>query len=81
MRKLKIPFGVLINRSDIGSDEVCNYCKDEDIPILMQIPFKKEIAMAYSKGIPLVAEEAGLKEGFGKLYDDIERCRVASRIS
>lgn len=54
VRKLAIPFGVIINRSDLGSDEVEKYCAAENIPVLMTIPFKKEIAEAYSKGVSLV---------------------------
>ncbi|MDD3726400.1 MAG: 4Fe-4S binding protein, partial [Candidatus Ratteibacteria bacterium] len=53
-RKLKVPAGVIINRADIGDDKVEKYCTKENIPILLTIPFKKEIAAGYSKGIPLV---------------------------
>jgi len=54
VRKLGIPFGVIINRSDLGNDEVEKYCAAENIPVLMTIPFKKEIAEAYSKGVSIV---------------------------
>jgi MinD superfamily P-loop ATPase len=75
LRKLNIPFGVIINRSDIGDNKVDKYCKRENIRILMRIPFKKEIAAAYSKGIPLVIENPVFKQKFNELYKDIKNCR------
>jgi len=54
LKKLNISFGVVINRADLGNDLTEKYCQKENIPILMKIPFKKEIAMAYSKGEPIV---------------------------
>jgi MinD superfamily P-loop ATPase len=51
---MSIPSGVIINRADIGDNKVEQYCKKEHIPVLLTIPFKKEIAIAYSKGIPLI---------------------------
>ncbi|MBU1933250.1 MAG: ATP-binding protein, partial [Candidatus Omnitrophica bacterium] len=41
VRKLEIPFGVVINRSDLGNEKTDEYCANENIPILMRIPFKK----------------------------------------
>jgi len=73
LRKLKIPFGVVINRSDIGDDKVDQYCQDKSIPILLRIPFDKEIALLYSRGIPLVQEKAEYKEKFRKMFGMIEK--------
>ena len=57
VRALGIPFGVVINRSGEGDELIEDYCREEGIPILMRIPLSKEIAVAYSRGIPL--PEAG----------------------
>ncbi|MDD5173752.1 MAG: ATP-binding protein [Candidatus Omnitrophota bacterium] len=73
LRKLKIPFGVVINRSDIGDDKVDKYCQDNNIPMLLRIPFDREIALLYSRGIPLVQEKAGYKEKFRILFDTIKK--------
>jgi MinD superfamily P-loop ATPase len=75
LKKLNIPFGVIINRSGLGNDELDNYCKRENVQILMRIPFKEEIAVAYSKGIPLVDAIPDYKEEFIKLYKEITNCR------
>ncbi len=73
VRKLGINFGVIINRSNIGDDEVNRYCRKENIAILMQIPFDMGIAMAYSKGIPFVNAIPKYKNGFTSLYKKIIR--------
>lgn len=71
LRKIGIPFGVVINRSDLGNNKTDEYCAAEEIPILMKIPFKKEIAMAYSKGEPMVNAFPEYKKEFIKLYEAI----------
>ncbi|MDD5503817.1 MAG: ATP-binding protein [Candidatus Omnitrophica bacterium] len=71
LRKLKIPFGVVINRADLGNNKTEEYCKKENIPVLMRIPFRKEIAMAYSKGEPMVKVFPDYKKDFLCLYEQI----------
>jgi len=71
LKKMKIPFGVVINRSDLGNDLTEKYCRKEKIPVLMKIPFKKEIAMAYSKGEPIVTVFPEYKKDFIALYDEV----------
>ena len=72
LRKLKISFGVVINRSDLGNRDTHAYCKKEKIRILMEIPFKKEIAMAYSKGILIIEDLKEYKEKFVSMYKKIK---------
>ena len=43
-------YGVIINRAGIGNNTVYEYLKQENIPLLMEIPFDKKIALHYSKG-------------------------------
>jgi len=71
LRKIKIPFGVVINRADLGNNKTEEYCKKEDIPILMRIPFKKEIAIAYSKGEIMAKVFPEYKKDFIQLYKRI----------
>ena len=75
-RILGTPFGVVVNLSDIGNREVWKYCKKENIPILMEIPFHRKIAEAYSKGVPLIKEMPEYEEKFLKLYQGI-KLRIA----
>jgi len=71
VKKMGIPFGVVINRADIGDQKVVAYCKEQNIPILLSIPFEREIAELYSKGIPLVQEKKDYAEKFRKMIGGI----------
>jgi MinD superfamily P-loop ATPase len=48
--QLKIPMGVVVNRSDIGTRDVQAYCRKTGLPILAEIPFQRDIAEAYAQG-------------------------------
>ena len=54
VRELKIPFGVIINSDGSGDAGVKEYCQEKHIPLLLSIPWSREIAEAYSRGIPAV---------------------------
>jgi MinD superfamily P-loop ATPase len=71
LRKIQIPFGAVINRCDIGNDETVSYCNKEGIPVLMEIPFQREIAMAYSQGIPIVEALPEYRGRFIDLYNSV----------
>ena len=71
VRALKIPYGIIINRSDLGDSKVTEYAKEENIPILMEIPFSRKIAEAYSRGSLMVDALPEWKEQFINLYDKI----------
>jgi len=69
---LGIPCGLVINRSDIGDDKVKAYAEKEDVPVLMEIPFDRRIAEAYSRGEMLVDVMPEWKQEFKGLYHRIE---------
>jgi MinD superfamily P-loop ATPase len=71
VRALELPFGVVINRSDIGDDEVLEYCEAEAIPLLLQIPENRRLAEAYSRGEPAVEALPELRPSFETLYERI----------
>jgi len=72
VKTLGIPCGLIINRSDIGDDQVKAYASRQGLPILMEIPFDRRIAEAYSKGNALVDVMPEWKTKFLMLYDRIE---------
>jgi len=72
LREMGIPFGVVINRSDMGDANTAEYCKSEGIPVLMEIPFDRKIAMSYSKGTPIVEDFPGYKKDFRDMYGKIK---------
>jgi len=69
---LKIPCGLVINRSDIGDEKVKEYATEEGLPVLMEIPFDRRIAETYSRGEALVEVMPEWKEKFLELYHQIE---------
>jgi len=72
LRKLKIKHGVLINRAGIGDDRVQDYCDKEGVPVLAQIPFDREVAVLYSRGIPLWSGGERFQKIFRRLWESIQ---------
>jgi MinD superfamily P-loop ATPase len=75
LRELKIPIGVVINRSDIGDKQVQDYCHKENIPILMTIPMDRDIAVAYSEGKTIVETQPSYIGKFHVLYEKIQKLK------
>lgn len=73
LKELEIPLGVVVNCAGIGDRKIYDYCKKENIPLLLQIPFNKRIAELYSRGIPFVMEMSDWKKKFQQLLDKIEK--------
>jgi MinD superfamily P-loop ATPase len=70
-RIINVPCGLVINRSDTGDQRVKDYAAAEDIPVLMEIPYDRRIAEAYSRGNMIVAEMPEWKAKFLGLYEKI----------
>jgi len=50
LRELDRPFGVVINRADVGDKGVTRYCAEEEIEVLASIPDDRKVAEAYARG-------------------------------
>jgi MinD superfamily P-loop ATPase len=72
VKLLRIRYGIVINRSDVGNNDVRNYARAENIPILMEIPFDRRIAETYSRGQLMVEVMPEWKKKFLELYSQIE---------
>ena len=72
VRVLGIPCGLVINRAGLGDDRVNTYAREEGVPVLMEIPFDRNIAKAYSRGELLVEVMPEWKERFVELHRRIE---------
>jgi MinD superfamily P-loop ATPase len=72
-RELKVPHGVVINRSDCGDGSVEDYCRQENIPILMQIPNDRKIAEAYSRGQMIIDALPQYRKQFRELLTQCEQ--------
>jgi MinD superfamily P-loop ATPase len=71
VKLLGIPCGLVINRSDVGDDGVEAYANRVNVPILMQIPFDRRIAEAYSKGKMIVEILPEYKDKFHALFQQV----------
>lgn len=56
VKSFNIPCGIVLNRSDIGDQKVQQFAAQEQIPILLEIPFDRKIAETYARG-DLIAEQ------------------------
>jgi len=75
--KLNKPFGVIINRAGLGNRIVYTWLEENNIPILMEIGFDREIARIYSQGKLLVNEIPAFRKAFIDLYKTI--CKISSQ--
>jgi MinD superfamily P-loop ATPase len=73
LEDMSIPFGVVINRAGIGDRKVYDYCREKNIPILLEIPYDRRIAELYSRGIPFSLEMTEYREKFRDLFNDVRR--------
>lgn len=71
--KIGYPYGVIINRAGIGNFAVYDWLKENNIPLLMEIPFDEEIAHIYSEGKLLTDENLIYRNKFLDLIKKINR--------
>ncbi|MDX9773715.1 MAG: ATP-binding protein [Bacteroidales bacterium] len=63
--------GVIINRADIGNNNVRNYLDEEKIPLLAEINYDKVIARTYSEGGLVTDENPAMVKLFADLAEKI----------
>jgi len=71
LKRLSIPGGVILNRTGEDDNRGEEYCRKENIRILLSIPLDNNIADLYSRGITLVEGIPSWKESFQRLYKNI----------
>ncbi len=75
VKELQIPLGIIINRADIGDRQVKDYCRKENTPVLMTIPFDRKIAVAYSEGKSIIETQSAYKQKFLDLFERIKELK------
>lgn len=72
-KKLGVPSGVVINRTSLGDGEgpIRDFCRAEKIPVMMNIPFDRKIAEAYSKGETIFEALPSYREKFSEISKQI----------
>ncbi len=75
LKHLGKPFGVIINRAGIGNRDIYKWLEENSIPLLMEIPFNKEIARIYSEGHILSEVKPSYSQHFISLFNRIKELR------
>ncbi len=70
-RRLRVRAQVIINRCDLGDEQVEEYCRAEGIPVLDRLPWDRTLAEAYARGALVIDESENWAERFGALCRDI----------
>jgi MinD superfamily P-loop ATPase len=73
---LNLKKGVIINRAGQGDEIIEDYCRENNIPVLLKIPFKREIAVGYSNSIPLCDVLPEYKDKLAEVHERIVSQRV-----
>jgi len=73
VRELGIPFAVAVNRADIGDKKVWEYCQEENIPIILEIPHNFKAAQKYSCGELIIKEMPEFEKYFENIISDIRK--------
>jgi MinD superfamily P-loop ATPase len=82
VKELGIPFGVVINRMGIGDDRVHEFCTNNGVPVLLEIPDDRRVAEAYSRGDLMIEALPEYRVFFTRLIREIvssEKDRGSSR--
>ena len=72
LKKLKINFGVVINKAGLGNDEIYDYLLENKITLIEEIPFNEDVAKFYSQGKIFLEESEIYAEKFKNIYRKIE---------
>jgi len=70
---LAIPFGIVLNRADVGDREVQRFCAQRGIPLLAEIPHDRRVAEGYAKGNLLVVSAPQYIRTFLELFEKIRK--------
>lgn len=72
LRILQLPFGVIVNKAMPQNDLIDKYCHNEDIPVLLYLPYDRQLAEAYSQGKLAVKVIPEMKQKFQKLFSRVK---------
>lgn len=68
---LGVPTGVVINRSDGQDEATVAFCRERGLPVLMTIPFSREIAAVQNRGGLISRDLPGWEERFAGLFEAV----------
>lgn len=71
VREMKIPAGVIINKSGDQDAIIDEYCLAENVPVSLRVPYSRKIAEHYARGILPVEDDEALAISLTELYHSI----------
>jgi len=71
LKNLNIPFALVINKAGLGNDEIYQYANQQNINILGEIPFNKEVAKHYASGKLLYQEFKDIRVKFDLIIENL----------
>ncbi|HOJ36593.1 MAG TPA: ATP-binding protein [Ignavibacteriales bacterium] len=69
LNSMKKPFGVVINKAGLGDNEIYDFLNEKHIPLLMEIPFNKDIAHYYSNGDLFIKNNSKMEKDFFYMFN------------
>jgi MinD superfamily P-loop ATPase len=72
VRELGLPFGVVINKANLGSQEIYSYLKEEYVEILCEIPFSKSYASQYARADLFTKIPGEVRTAYQQLITNLE---------
>ncbi len=70
-RRMEVPAGVVINRDRDEDEEMEEYIEEENLPVLMRVPERRDIAEAYSRGDTLVGATNEWQDDLLSMFETI----------
>ena len=71
LARLRIPGGFILNGAGDAGGEVEAYCRQQGLPVLLNIPMERRIARLYSEGVTLAEGLPEWREGFAGMVEKI----------
>lgn len=71
LKEVRKPFGVIVNKSGLGSLHVYRYLEVNNIDLLGDIPYNEEFASCYATGNILRDIPLEIRESYGKILEKI----------
>jgi MinD superfamily P-loop ATPase len=72
------PMAVVINREGIGHQEVNDFCRSVHLPIVAQIPYRREIAESYANGRIIADGIPDIRTLFTSLVDRVKKLAIGN---
>lgn len=73
VRRLSIPFGVVVNRASQDRPEARQWCTERGIDVIAEFPDDRRVAEAYSRGCLVIDAVEGVRPLLDVLLGEVER--------